>query len=52
MVGNQGDTIFLGQTTAFSGHAISNTLTSVPKEKLDGRQLMLVMEEVQMGMCD
>ena len=47
-LGNQGDTIFLGQATAFSGHAISNTLTKVPKDKLVE---LPVMEEVQMGMC-
>ena len=47
-LGNQGDTIFLGQATTFGGHAISNTLTKVPKEKLVE---LPVMEEVQMGMC-
>ena len=47
-LGNQGDTLFLGQATAFSGHAISGTLTEVPKDKLIE---LPVIEEVQMGMC-
>ena len=47
-LGNQGDTLFLGQATAFSGHAISGTLTDVPKDKLIE---LPVMEEVQMGLC-
>ena len=47
-LGNQGDTLFLGQATAFSGHAISGTLTEVPKDKLIE---LPVMEEVQMGLC-
>jgi pyruvate/2-oxoglutarate/acetoin dehydrogenase E1 component len=42
------NTLFLGQATLFSGHAISGTLTEVPKEKLIE---LPVMEEVQMGMC-
>lgn len=47
-LGNRGDTIFLGQATSFSGHAISGTLSKVPKDKLVE---LPVMEEVQMGMC-
>ena len=46
-LGNRENTLFLGQATAFSGHAISGTLTKVPKEKLIE---LPVMEEVQMGM--
>lgn len=47
-LGQKNDTIFLGQATSFSGHAISGTLSGVPKEKLIE---LPVMEEVQMGMC-
>ena len=47
-LGKKENTIFLGQATLFSGHAISGTLTEVPKEKLIE---LPVMEEVQMGMC-
>ena len=47
-LGEKENTLFLGQATLFSGHAISGTLTEVPKEKLIE---LLVMEEVQMGMC-
>ena len=47
-LGEKDNTLFLGQATAFSGHAISGTLTEVPKEKLIE---LPVMEEVQMGMC-
>ena len=47
-LGKKENTLFLGQATAFSGHAISGTLTEVPKEKLIE---LPVMEEVQMGMC-
>jgi len=47
-LGEKKDTLFLGQATLFSGHAISGTLTEVPKEKLIE---LPVMEEVQMGMC-
>ena len=47
-LGKKENTLFLGQATAFSGHAISGTLTEVPKEKLIE---LPVIEEVQMGMC-
>ena len=47
-LGEKDNTLFLGQATSFSGHAISNTLTKVPKDKLVE---LPVMEEVQMGMC-
>ena len=47
-LGEKDNTLFLGQATACSGHAISGTLTEVPKEKLIE---LPVMEEVQMGMC-
>ncbi len=47
-LGEKDNTLFLGQATAFSGHAISGTLTEVPKDKLIE---LPVIEEVQMGMC-
>ena len=47
-LGEKENTLFLGQATSFSGHAISGTLTEVPKEKLIE---LPVMEVVQMGMC-
>jgi len=47
-LGEKDNTLFLGQATAFSGHAISGTLTEVPKDKLIE---LPVMEEVQMGIC-
>jgi len=47
-LGEKDNTLFLGQATLFSGHAISNTLVDVPKEKLIE---LPVMEEVQMGMA-
>ena len=47
-LGEKENTLFLGQATLFSGHAISSTLTEIPKEKLIE---LPVMEEVQMGMC-
>ena len=47
-LGEKENTLFLGQATLFSGHAISGTLTEVPKEKLIE---LPVMEEVPMGMC-
>ena len=47
-LGEKDNTLFLGQATAFSGHAISGTLTEVPKDKLIE---LPVMEEVQMGLC-
>ena len=46
-LGEKDNTIFLGQATAFSGHAISGTLSDVPKDKLVE---LPVMEELQMGM--
>ena len=46
-LGQKDNTLFLGQATLFSGHAISGTLTEVPDEKLIE---LPVMEEVQMGM--
>ena len=33
-LGEKDNTLFLGEATAFSGHAISGTLTEVPKDKL------------------
>tara|TARA_S200002703_G_scaffold159545_1_gene173396 strand:- start:3017 stop:3577 length:561 start_codon:yes stop_codon:yes gene_type:complete len=47
-LGKKNNTLFLGQATSFSGHAISGTLTKVPKDRLIE---LPVMEEVQMGMC-
>ena len=47
-LGEKDNTLFLGQATAFSGHAISGTLTEVSKDKLIE---LPVIEEVQMGMC-
>ena len=47
-LGKKEDTLFLGQATQYSGHAISSTLINVPKEKLIE---LPVIEEVQMGMC-
>ena len=47
-LGQKEDTIFLGQATKYSGHAISDTLKEVPKDKLIE---LPVIEEVQMGMC-
>ena len=47
-LGEKDNTLFLGQATAFSGHAISGTLTEVPKDKLIE---LPVIEEVQMGLC-
>ena len=46
-LGEKENTLFLGQATAFSGHAISGTLTEVPKDRLIE---LPVMEELQMGM--
>ena len=47
-LGETEKTLFLGQATAFSGHAISGTLTEVPKDRLIE---LPVMEEVQLGLC-
>ena len=33
-LGEKDNTLFLGQATACSGHAISGTLTEVPEDKL------------------
>ena len=43
---DQPDTIFMGQAVTFSGHAMSGTLSNIPKEK--GIE-MPVAEELQMG---
>lgn len=45
-LGQQQNTIFLGQAVAYPGTAMSNTLKSVPQEKL---LEMPVAEELQMG---
>ena len=47
-LGEKDNTLFLGQATAFSGHAISGTLTEIPKDKLIE---LPVIEDVQMGLC-
>jgi pyruvate/2-oxoglutarate/acetoin dehydrogenase E1 component len=41
------DTIFIGQSVSYSGNAIYNTLSTLPKEK---RLELPVFEEIQMGM--
>ena len=46
-LGKKKDTVFIGQAMAFSGHAISGTVTKVPDDK---KIELPVMEEVQMGM--
>jgi len=46
-LGQQEDTIFLGQACRVSGHAISSTLVNVPMEK---RVELPVFEETQLGM--
>lgn len=45
-LGEQSNTIFLGQSVEYSGHAMFNTLKEVPMEK---RLEMPVAEEMQMG---
>ena len=46
-LGKKKDTIFLGQSVAYSGNAIFNTLINVPlKKKIE----LPVFEDVQMGM--
>lgn len=46
-LGKKKDTIFLGQSVAYPGNAIFNTLTNVPlKKKIE----LPVFEDVQMGM--
>ena len=45
-LGQQEDTVFLGQACAVSGHAISSTLIDVPLEK---RVELPVFEETQLG---
>ena len=47
-LGEKENTLFLGQATLFSGHAISGTLGEIPKDKLIE---LPVAEEVQMGLC-
>ena len=46
-LGEQEDTVFLGQACKVSGHAISSTLVSVPEDK---RIELPVFEETQLGM--
>ncbi|MHA1987695.1 MAG: hypothetical protein ACW98D_13755 [Promethearchaeota archaeon] len=46
-LGQKSNTIFIGQATTFSGHAMSGTLVNVSKKK---RYEMPVAEELQMGM--
>lgn len=46
-LGNQPNTVFLGQAVKVSGHALSSTLVNVPLEK---RIELPVFEETQMGM--
>ena len=45
-LGEQEDTVFLGQACKVSGHAISSTLVDVPEDK---RVELPVFEETQMG---
>lgn len=47
-LGEKEDTVFLGQACAVSGHAISGTLTTVPKSK---RIELPVFEEMQLGIA-
>ena len=42
------DTTFIGQSVAYSGNAIYNTLKTID---IDKRIEVPVFEEVQMGMC-
>ena len=46
-LGKKDNTMFIGQAMAFSGHAISGTVTDVPDEK---KVELPVFEELQMGM--
>src|SRR3990172_12405002 len=46
-LGAQPDTLFIGQSVAYSGNAIFKTLSGVPMEK---RLELPVAEEMQMGM--
>ena len=48
-LGEQGDTIFLGQAVEYKGTAMTNTLKGVPRTKL---LEMPVCEEMQMGMTN
>ena len=48
-LGQQADTIFLGQAVAYKGTAMSNTLKSISREKL---LEMPVDEEMQMGITN
>ena len=47
-LGKKPNTVFTGQAIALSGHAISNTMEKVPKEK---RIELPVLEETQLGMA-
>jgi pyruvate/2-oxoglutarate/acetoin dehydrogenase E1 component len=42
------DTVFMGQSIGFSGHAISNTVKEIPQDK---RVELPVFEETQMGIA-
>ena len=48
-LGQQGDTLFLGQAVAYKGTAMTTTLTEVPQSKL---LEMPVDEEMQMGITN
>ena len=48
-LGEQSDTIFLGQAVAYEGTAMTNTLNGIPKEKL---LEMPVTEEMQLGITN
>jgi len=48
-LGEQPDTVFLGQAVEYAGTAITNTLKGVPREKL---LEMPVTEEMQMGITN
>ena len=47
-LGEQADTLFIGQGVCYDGHAMFHTLEGVPMEK---RVELPVMEEAQLGMC-
>lgn len=47
-LGQQPDTVFLGQAIGYSGHAISNTMVNVPNHK---KIELPVFEETQMGIA-
>ena len=48
-LGEQDDTIFIGQAVEYKGTAMTNTLVNVPKNKL---LEMPVNEEMQMGITN